>query len=357
MGNVEACFLRMRTLLSDLWPFITGRTGHPLYRRELVRWSRLSVWRRSVWILSLIAIGVPVLLLGVPMAMVLRYWLFPAYPFSSIALASVTTLLIGQEIARQLSCLSAAALTGAAMSADETQADDLLRLTPLLSRPIVLAKLGAALRPILVWPIVATTTRLLLFLATSPGWADALFELRQSMNPAWFPFLATMPPAIGQAIFKPAFWGYGLWQTFAQQIDAVRMTGIGSLWLAYYLLQPLLDFFLFTSLGLFAASKAHTRAAGLSAALGLGAATWILGYLGERVLSVLITLLWPTERPFGLFVTPPLWMVGMPAMDGGFIVIGGPFETMFVLIIIVKASLLLWLFRTTNQQFSLTSQR
>lgn len=346
----------MRTLLSDLWPFVTGRTDHPLYRYELVHWSRLLVWRRSGWLMSLIAIGAPLVLVGAPMAIVLQRWLFPAYSFSSIALAAVTTLLIGQETAKQLACLGAAALTGVAMSDSEAQADDLLRLSPLPPRQIVLAKLGAALRPFLLWPIVVTAARLLLLLADTPGWAGALFEQRASMNPAWLPFLMKMPPAIGQTVFKPAFWGFQLWETFSRQLDAVWMTGIGPLWLIYYLLQPLFDFVLFTGLGLFAASRARTRAGGLSAALGFAMVVWVLGYVGERALSVLVTLLWSMERPFGMVVTPPEWMIGMPAMDGGFIVVIGPFETMLVLVVIVKVGLLLWLFYATNQQLRVVHQ-
>lgn len=344
----------MRTLLSDLWAFTTGRTDNPIYRHELARWSHLPVWRRSGWLLFAVAFFASIIL-GGPLA-VEKQLLVMNVPFLEsdprfIIRAAAVILLIWQEITKQLVCLSSAALAGIVIS---TQADDLLRLSSLPTRQIVLARLGAMLRPLLLWPLIIMPARCFLFTVAALEWGYAGYVLP---NTAWLNFLATMPPAFGQAMDNLARWGDWLWFLYPARISAIQVVDSGWPWLVYYLFQPLFDFMLFTSLGLFAASRARTRAGGLSAALGLAMVAWILGYVGERALSVLIMLLWPMKHPYtSLAGDPPRWMVGMPAMSSSVIANGGPFVAMLVLITVIKLGLLLWLFYAAKQQLSLTRQ-
>jgi hypothetical protein len=227
---------------------------------------------------------------------------------------------------------------------------DLLRLAPLSTRQIVLAKLAAALRPLRSLVMVSIMARLILMLAL--GWSKALFEMRASLNPAVFSIRATMPPVIGGMIYGISVWGYQLWELLARQIDAIQISSLWPVWLLYYLLQPAIDLALFAGAGLCAVSWARTRTGGLLSAAGLGAALWIGGYLAERMAAVTASSMWLLSTGSRLFVTAVQWLPGIPAMDGSYIVIGWPFEAMLAAIILAKLALLWLLFGIASRQMA-----
>jgi hypothetical protein len=254
-------------------------------------------------------------------------------------IAGLAALQVGQEIVKQMACLCAAGLAGAALAADAEEID-LLRLSPLPDRQIVLAKLAAALRPLLPLLIIATTARLALILTLE--WSRTLFDMRAMLNMALMSIRASMPPIVADVIYGNIVWGYQLWELLARQADAIRSAGLWPPWLIDYLLQPSIDLALFTAIGLLAAGRARTRTGALQGALGLAAVVWIGGYLAERALAIGASGLWDLSAGSPFLVAVVQWTPGMPAMDGGYIVTGWPFAVMLIGVIAGKLGLL-WL--------------
>jgi hypothetical protein len=269
---------------------------------------------------------------------------------------------------KQLTCLGAAVLTGTAISAEvEDQTADLLLLTPLSARQIVVAKLGAATR-LLRAPLAAVMIIRLLVLLTNPGLMASLFWFSEAMV---FP-LPTLPfpasPAINQAAWALSRSGYRLLETSLWRLDNLRYQAVWPLWATYYVLQPALDAVLFAAVGLFASAQRRTRSGGQIAAVSLAAGLWLAGYLAERVavdglsliwaaaLGYYPLLIWSPEWFVGyLPISPPgliemVWTVGLPVMPVGYLESGWLPVVMALLTVGSKVGLLWWLLNTTTQR-------
>ncbi len=279
----------MLTLIAQIWSFLRGRPDHPLYRREMAGWAYLRPWRSiKRGCLPLIAL----LLLSTTACCGLSV-LAPTIQGMNgqvvVVFGLLAGLMFGGETLRWITGLAATALTATSISAEiEAETYELLRLTPLPPREIVLAKFGAAFRQVQMPLAVVTAVRAV----TLPGmvlWLIyVIYTSAQATAPSYSPALPV--PAIDPA---PLI------------LPGLAVLGAVLLWFLYYLVEPFISTTLYAALGVFASTLARSRSGGLLAAGGLRLVLAGLAYVLANLASTLIQLL---MLPLLMIPSLPPWL-------------------------------------------------
>ncbi|GAB4475785.1 MAG: hypothetical protein Kow00124_17190 [Anaerolineae bacterium] len=268
--------MQSMTLLRDALRFTIGRLEHPMLKRELSGWSYLGLGhtlRRGCLPLILLVMTGSVACCGLSSVGALQSATSPEDSLLA-GFFILFGILIGGEIIRFAAGLLATALSATTISAEvEGERLSLLRVTPLPTREIVLAKFGAVIRQLRL-PMAAVTVARGVFLV---GCAILIPLLISTTDPGT-PLIpiATSPMPAGEAL------------TYA--LDAIFGLVIGVMWLIYYLAEPFLSTYLFGALGIFASSLSRTRTGGLFAAAGFRFAYAALVYVLSQMFSVVVTL-------------------------------------------------------------------
>ena len=294
----------MKMLLPELWAFITGRTNHPLYRRELSGWAYLRFWRKlRGGCLPLLAVGTFVVSALCGMLTMLSVGGTSSEGWLIAMSAALVALFFTQGLIHWLLGLLATALTATVISAEvEAETYKLLRVTPLSAREIVLAKFGAAFRQLRDPLLFLVALRLLLVGGTVLTLTLSLTTVEGATPSVVLSDVPSVSPSVVLLL-----------------LDVLSVGMVGLLWLLYYLLRPFLSILLFSAVGMLGSSLARTRVGGLLAAGGLRVALGTAGYVLSQVVSTILSL---TLGPFLAFNGPPSWLQALlvrPAL----VVLGG----------------------------------
>lgn len=303
-----------RSLLAETWSFLRGRPDHPIYRREMKGWSYLRAWRGARRG-CVPVIGAIIVLMAGCCSLFMLPVLFdsPQEGLAILPLALIYGLLFGGEIVRWLTGLVATGLTATTISAEmEAQSYAFLRLTPIPTREVVLAKYSAAVREVRTPVIAVMVTRLgtiiigAIYLAilsvvamNNPtfGGAPSSSGAPGGAPVELLPLLVDLTPVLGQGVLAVA-----------------SLCIAGVIWLIYFLLQPVLDVLLFSAVGLLASSLARTRGSGLLVAGGIRLGLWAASYVASQILSLFLQLL---VVPLAYLPTAPLWLNNLTTAQPG----------------------------------------
>jgi hypothetical protein len=206
-----------------------------------------------------------------------------------VILALLAGFMLGGEMLRWITGLAATALTATSISAEiEAETYELLRLTPLPPREIVLAKLGAAFRQVRMPLAVVSLVRAV----TLPGiiiWLIYLIATQaQTVVPSNSPSPSLAVPDLAPLL-----------------LVGLVMLGTALLWFLYYLVEPFISTMLYTALGIFASTLARSRSGGLLAAGGLRLVLAGLAYVAGNLASTFIQLL---TLPLLMIPDIPPWL-------------------------------------------------
>ncbi len=271
----DRAIMQGMALLRDALRFTTGRLEHPLLKRELLGWTYLGLWhtlRRGCLPLIMLTIAGSIACCGLSSLSAVDIANIP----ESLLLAGFFILfgiVIGGEIIRFATGLLATALSATTISA-EVEGDrlSLLRVTPIPTREIVLAKFGAVIRQLRL-PMAAVMVSRGVFLVGCAILIPLLIATTSQPAPTTIP---------GSALTT--------WEALTYGLDAVFALIIGLMWLIYYLAEPFISTYLFGALGIFASSLSRTRTGGLFAAAGFRFAYAALAYVLSQMFSLVITL-------------------------------------------------------------------
>jgi len=263
----------MFDLLLDVWRFVMGQASHPLIQRELAGWNYLRPWRalrRGCLPVMLITVVTTVGCCGLSIAAGAST---SSEDMLLVVFSTLAGLFIGAELINFASGLIATALTATTLSGDvEAGRLEMLRVTPLTAREIVLAKFGAVMRQLrLPLATVAVLRAIFLIAVVLMLFAAVGGEQVNAGSPG-----ASEPLAPSLAL--------GL------LVNGLFLLATALLWLLYYLLQPFLRTALFAALGVFASAYSRTRAGGLFTAAGFRVGYFVVAYIASQAISLVFTL-------------------------------------------------------------------
>ncbi len=281
----------MLNLLVDVWAFLTGKREHPLVRHEERGWAYVGVWRKlRKGCLPLVALALGGASCGCGLLTLTNI----AMPDELILVpgAALIGLLIAGEMIRWLTGLLATVLAATTISAEiEAETYGLLRLTPLTTREIVLAKLGATFRQFRV-PLIATTLARAVFVIGIALWASVLLLVESTGT-------GPSPGVPGTSVPLPVGEIAGL------ILPGLAVLAAALIWFIYYLAGPALGVLMYTALGMLASAWSRSRSGGVVLAFGLRVALWMASYVGGQLLSISFSLL---ITPFLALSTTPGWL-------------------------------------------------
>jgi hypothetical protein len=122
---------------------------------------------------------------------------------------------------------------------------------------------------------------------------------------------APSPPAVGPPAppYGPSLSPFRIGTLVLLYVIAILMLILAALlWLSYYVTLPLLEAFLFASLGLFASSLVRTRGSGLLAAGGIRLVFWVASYVVGQIFSTALSFL---TMPLALLPEMPVWFLDL----------------------------------------------
>ena len=288
----------MIAFLSEVWEFLTARSDHPIYQREMAGWSYLSLWRNlrrgCMPLVALIVVTTTgccgcMAYLSMASSTVPEQWLV-------VAISLLFGMFFGGEAVRWLVGLLATAITSTVISS-EVEADtfSLLRLTPVTTRQIVLAKFGAAFRQFRLPLVLVAIVRLAFVIG---GIVLGIVLILSSVSGTTTPGIATPAPAVPlPSLGAGTILGWGI-------AGAAVLVALLA-WLAYFLISPFISTTIFAAVGLLGSAWARSRAGGLTAAIGFRMGLWAASYVAGQIITVAITLI---SMPLSLIPTAPGWL-------------------------------------------------
>jgi len=313
----------VRSFIAETWKFIAGQQEHPVYRHEVRGWSYARFWRGMrqgcLPLVLLVVLGCACACGGTT----LLGTSFPPNIPEDVLVAVTTTLiglLVGAEIVRWLTGLLATVLAATTVSAEvEAATLDVLRLTPVPAREIVLAKFGAAFRqfrlPLLAVAVVRAVAIVgFLILLVAVILTDESIGASGAVPPI-------APP--GGEVVGIAIAGAGV--VFALVVL-----------LAYTLVEPALSAFMFSAIGMLASSLSRTRASSLTLAAGIRVGLWAVSYVAGQVVSGMLSLL---ALPLTALPATPLWFAPLSAAGPATLVFGGAVATVLWVLLIAAAQI------------------
>jgi len=338
----------VRDFLLDTWQFIFRRHDHPIYRRELTGWSTLGivrgVRRGCLPLMLFVIVGVVGCcgLTAAPIALTNKPELWPV-----VGVYLLGGLFTATELIRWLVGILATVATSTAISAEiEAQSYALLRLTPIPTRQVVLAKYGAALQQLRL-PLIVVAVLRALCIVGSVAFLVALIAAGSSSsvaqtNPA---IVAPTPPSLPLLSSAPGIVSY----LISGVVGLLALLA----WFLYYLLNPALTTMIYGAIGLMASSWSRTRASGVLTALAVRVGLWAVNYVLSQVawtsLSLALSLI---TLPVALLTSPPTWLEGLLSFDLGLLVL-----LVAVLAMLVLALLIAFQIGLTMAALALTVRR
>jgi hypothetical protein len=288
----------MIAFLAEVWEFLTARSDHPIYRREMAGWSYLSLWRklrRGCLPLVALIIVITTGCCGGSAYLSMTPSITPD-DWPLVAISLLFGMLLGGETVRWLVGLLATAVTSTVISA-EVEADtfSLLRLTPVTTRQIVLAKFGAAFRQFRLPLALVAIVRLAFVIG---GIALVIALIVTSIPSAATPGVVTPAPAAPLP-------GPGAGTILGWGIAGAAVLVAALLWLAYFLISPFISTTIFAAVGLLGSAWARSRAGGLTAAIGFRMGLWAASYVAGQIITVAITLI---SVPLSVIPAAPGWL-------------------------------------------------
>lgn len=310
-----------------------------MYRREMAGWSYIGVWRslrRGCLPLTALAIAGPTLVCSglclltiIPSAIEDELW-------SLIPLALLVGLVAAERLFGFTNSLVVTALSATAISAElEAETYPLLRLTLIPAREIVAAKFGAVVAQVRTPTIALILVRVLILATIVLFFASSMFSLLRPVGSLGGPVTPQIvaPPAAFELptadVFKIMLFG----SFYLTAAALVILTAL--LWLLYYLLGPMFEVFLFTSLGLFASSLVRSRGNGLLAAGGMRLVFWMGSYMAGQFFSTFFSLL---MLPLSLIPVMPHWIQTI-FTEPSLMITGLMLAALFLLAILISAQM------------------
>lgn len=342
----------MKQWLADIWRFASGRTSHPVYRRELAGWSYIGLWRSlrrgcapisalAIAALTLVCSGMCWLIVAPDALETDIQWLIP--------IAILVGLFISERVFRFANGLVATVLGATAISA-ELEADTfaLLRLTLIPPREIVAAKFGAVITQIRTPTVILILVRILIIavviIALVSLVMNAFPQISPTPQPVPSPIAPSLPPAPPVSPLRTGL-------IVLLYVIAILMLILAVLlWLFYYVMLPVLEVFLFASLGLFASSLARTRGSGLLTAGGMRLVFWVGSYMAGQFFSVSLSFL---GLPLTLLPNIPQWLepvLSEPAVSLILIALGA--LVMLAIVVGIQVGLVIGLLSWTSRRAS-----
>jgi len=292
----------VKSFIAEIWSFIFDRHDHPIYQHEVQGWSYVRFWRglrRGCLPLIALIAGGSAFCCGL-VAVLSVQQRPPDLPEDLLLtlLFALIGLIIGTELVRWVTGLLATVLAATTISAEvEAETFGLLRLTPIPVRQIVLAKFGATFRQFRLPMIVIALLRLVFVLGLV-----VLFAALVVINAIDAPISPTDLPLQGLPFT----------QTAPLVIAWLAVLVAALVMLAYYLIEPALQVFLFVAVGMLASSLSRTRAGGLLLAGGSRIALWMLSYILGQLVSTMVTIF---TFPVMAVPTAPRWLAQLDSAD------------------------------------------